>query len=242
MTRNPRHSLITLLCGGIALVALCSFLPRQAGATDGQGHGAPFLDRKKPTLPPFQFSPDSHIQREGASQLLAASTTMLGRTELVAFPSSLGLCIENDHPRQRTRAGGCGVRQATGEHNIGIVAWGYSDKAGGPAGTTELIGQVTPSVTQLQAFFRVGGSQHRAPVLFSRVRGKLAGLLHVSPFGVFSIDIPTCIEGSQLRLRGSDDSTRSFAISPRFSQRAACDSGNGFVFRGDLSFGNLPSS
>lgn len=123
-----------------------------------------------------------------------------------------------------------------------MMAWGYSGSPGGSGGMSELIGQVTPSVSGLRAYFRIGGRQYQARVLFSRVRRTLSGLLHTSASGIFSVDIPTCIEGSQLRFQLFEGAHRSFKVTPQFRQRAACETGDGFVFRGDLSFGELPPS
>jgi hypothetical protein len=197
--------------------------------------------QQAPSLPSTHFSAGSHVRREGRSQLLAAGTTILGRTELVAFPSSLGLCIENDHIPQATRAGGCGSHFPVVLHPLALAAWGYSASARATAGVTELTGLVIPTVTRVRVSFRINGRQYQARVLFSRVHGTAARLLHVSPVGIFSLDIPTCINGTQIRIEGFERSRRLFESTPRFQQRAACATGNGFVYRGVLSFGALPT-
>jgi hypothetical protein len=195
-----------------------------------------------PTLPPAHFSPSSHLEPRSASFLLGRMNTYLGPTELVAFRANLGLCLEIDHIPPRSRAGGCLAAPIAMSSVFATIAWGYSSAAGRPGGTTELLLKAIPSLRGVRATFQTPGGWHRAPIIFAEIVAPTLTPLRVKPMDFVAVDLPGCIESPRVRLRALFAHHRSRVFAPEFHQRAACDSGSGYVFHGPVAYGALPSS
>jgi hypothetical protein len=192
-------------------------------------------------IPPTTFSLTSHLRSERMSRRLAVARTRLGPTALIAYPSSFGLCIAAEHILQQSRAGGCGAEAPSNRQQLAISGWGYSATAGGPTGTSEVIGLALPSVTAITATYSIRAQHHTARALLAHLGGRRAESTGTPSLNLFLLDLPTCISGAQLHLDVLEHGRRSVIV-PTFNQRAACIFGDGYAFRGPLSFGSLPTS
>lgn len=227
------HATTVLLLFGMLALLIPSDL--HAATTHHSGTSG-----NKPTLPPAHFPPGSGLVRRSSSEKLAEGVTLLGRTELVAFSTTLGLCVETDHIPQRSRAGGCDINPLSANQLAATVALGYSGAPGGRNGVTEILGQAKSVVNHIRVVFFTDGHRHRAPVLFSQIRGQLADVLHVQPIAFFAINLPTCVEGDSVRFQVFREGGHVVTIKPQFHQQAACAAGSGFSVSGSTTFGSLP--
>jgi hypothetical protein len=189
-----------------------------------------------PTLPTYPG-----VSRTGPPSLLARGNTLLGASELVAFASPHGLCVEVTHLSQRTRAGGCDLTSLPRRSNVAIVGQGYSATAG-PQGITEIFGQLAPGVRSARVEFRRDGAWHRQAVLRGSLLTHRSSANDESVSGSwFASDLPGCLEGSQLRIRVFGRGGRHLGQAQGLQQHAACQQGSGYTVRGALIYGALPT-
>jgi hypothetical protein len=197
--------------------------------------------RHVPSLASTRFPANSGIRRLGRSFRLARKSTILGVTELVAFASTEGLCVELDHIPQRSRAGGCGFSPLSPRHSIKLGGQGYSSSP--PSrGVTELFGQVPSSIRSVQIDFRQGTIWHRAPVLFGAVSPAITTKTREASTKWFATDVPGCLSSKQIRLQSFGPGRVSNGYAIALDQHAACESGEGYKVRGAVIYGALPSS
>jgi hypothetical protein len=214
---------------------LIAFLMRIATSAAAE-LGASASSSRSPTLP-------SHpeIKRTGPASLLDRGSTLLGATELVAFPSNYGLCVEVTHLPDRTRAGGCEFSSPYFRNKVAIFGQGYSATAG-PEGTTEVFGHFAPGVRAVRVEFRHGTAWRRQPVLVGAVptnRSSAGGEGYAGTW--FASDLPGCLQASRLRVRVYGKRGRYLGQARGLQQRAACKLGSGYSIRGAVTYGSLPT-
>ena len=193
----------------------------------------------RPTLPATNFPSDAGIKRTSHSMLLGNRQTILGQTELVAFWSSAGLCVELDHPPHQSRAGGCAYTWLPPRRAVAIVGVGFS-RTLGASGVTEIIGQASPSVARVIVEYEWAGETRPVRAKHGRLpieARKNRGPSHVGWFGA---DIPGCSTRGNLRVVAYDFNNAPLGMAHGLSQDAACKSGIGYKARGALTFGSLP--
>lgn len=189
-----------------------------------------------PTLPAYHG-----VSRTGPPLLLDRGKTPLGVSELVAFPSPHGLCVEVTHLPQRTRAGGCDFTSLSRRSNVAVIGQGYSATAR-PLGITEIFGQLAPGVRSVRVEFRRDGAWHRQAVLRGSLPTHRSSANDESFSGSwFASDLPGCLEGSRLRIRVFGRGGHHLGQAQGLQQRAACQQGNGYTVRGALIYGALPT-
>jgi hypothetical protein len=223
-----------LLLWVLVALFLVSLLLR-IGMSPAAELGASASSSRAPTLPS-----NPEIKRIGPASLLDRGRTLLGASELVAFPSRYGLCVEVTHLPERTRAGGCQFASLFFAGKVAIFGQGYSATAG-PQGITEVFGHVAPGVRAVRVEFRQGTAWRRQPVL--------VGALPPSPSSAgdegyvgswFASDLPGCLQASRLRVRVYGNRGGYLGQIPGLKQRAACKLGSGYSIRGAVSYGSLP--
>jgi hypothetical protein len=191
---------------------------------------------KAPSLPP----PKVGLTRTSPAVVLEAGNLILGRTELVAFMSTDGLCVEVDHIPHRTRAGGCEFRPLPTDRSIFLSAQGYS-KAVGEDGITELIGQVSPAARSIRVEYRRGHSWIRQKVLFGYLPAAVRpDAATVSP-AWFATNLPGCVQGRNIRVRAFGIHHSYLGDARGLQQNFACRAGMGYKVRGGITYGALPT-
>jgi hypothetical protein len=200
--------------------------------------GAPSTtEAASPSLPPPQLG----LIRTSPSELLAATRTVLGPTELVAFMTTDGLCVEVDHVRHRSRAGGCAFRPLPPHRAVTIAAQGFSLSAA-PGGVTEIIGQVTSRARSVKLEYRGHRSWLRQKVLFGTLSTGLGTEARPLSPRWFSANLPGCLQGDQIRIRVYGQGHVYLGRGGGLPQRYACRSGNGYKAWGAITYGSLPST
>lgn len=182
--RRPRVIVVISWCGAATLFASGCISPTAIGAATSGG---------APTLPPVNFPPGSGARRLSKPARLARGDTFLGTTELVAFSSTLGLCVEVDHIQQRSRAGGCAFLPPRPARRIALIGEGYNSTAGG-AGSTELFGEVALPATSVIVEYKSGTRWRRAGTLLGSLPPSLKTNRNASLPKWFATDIPGCQE------------------------------------------------
>lgn len=223
---------LLLLTGGIVL----------SSCILGAPHFSPALasSKRRPVLPATTFPPGSGVRRVGSPELLASGDTILGPTQLVAFWSTSGLCVEIDHLTPQSRAGGCDFTPLPSNRQVRAVGAGYVSTPGKP-GITEILGQVVPSARFVLIEYKQARATHRLRAIVGRLpanRRKDAGPSTLSWFGA---DMPGCLEGRNLRIRAFGPGKVLLGTALGLAQKAACKAGTGYKVRGSLTFGSLPS-
>ena len=226
---NPRQRIyIALLCS-LGLLLAGTFMPALASALS-----------RSPTLPPIHFPPKSGIRRNGQPTLLDRGNTFLGTTELVAFSSTLGLCIEIDHLRQRSRAGGCAFATVPAHRKVSVMGEGYNAQPG-RAGVTEIFGEATASTQSILIEYQLDTHRHRTTALLGTLSHHIRATSNSALPIWFAADIPGCQERQHIHVLAFGPRHTLLGAAIGQPQRAACAAGSGYGVRGAVTFGMLPN-
>ncbi len=190
-----------------------------------------------PTLPPVKFPPGSGARRLSKPARLARGDTFLGTTELVAFSSTLGLCVEVDHIQQRSRAGGCAFLPPPPTKRVALIGEGYNSTAG-HIGSTELFGEVASPTISVIVEYKANNRWRRIRTLLGSLPPSLSTIRKDSMPKWFATDIPGCQE-RQVRIRALGTKQTTLGVAHGDEQRAACQAGSGYGIRGGFSYGAL---
>lgn len=230
------HNRVALRLAAITVltVALAGVLP--LGLTDSAS-----ADRK-PALPAMTFPAGTGVQRTGSPELLASDDTVLGQSQLVAFWSTSGLCVEFDHLEPSTRAGGCGFGSLSAKTPIMPVAAGYSGDpgVGSTSGVTEILGQAVPSTQSVLIEYRRANIISRVRATVGRVPRQLRKSDGPSSASWFGANLRGCVGGRSVTIRAFDPKGILLGEANGLPQDAACKAGGGYKVRGSVVFGSLP--
>jgi hypothetical protein len=120
-----------------------------------------------------------------------------GRTEIVAYHSRIGLCIDFD--RRDGSSGSCGGNEPLPPEGGAIFASGY-EYASGPRGSAGISGFLRPDVASVVIRFWREGERERARATVAQVSGELLDAVHEDePFGVFESLVRGCIKAKHFR-------------------------------------------
>lgn len=126
-----------------------------------------------------------------------------GPVEIVAFQSSLGLCIEVDVLREG--ASGTCPGEIHPPRGKAISAGGFSISLSRRSASTQVVGAVTPAVAAVRVRYRRQGRPKRATGLVAHVEGELQQRLEEeAPFAVFEATVRGCVPVERLRLAALD--------------------------------------
>jgi hypothetical protein len=125
-----------------------------------------------------------------------------GRTEIVAYHSRIGLCIDFD--RRDGSSGSCGGNEPLPPERKAILAtrWEYASDPGGWSGISGFLG---PDVASVVISFRRDGERERAKATVAQVSGELLDAIHEDePFGVFESLVRGCLKAKRFRAKALD--------------------------------------
>jgi len=126
-----------------------------------------------------------------------------GRTEIVAYHSNLGLCIDLDRPSGGSGSCGGAPRPPGGEA-IFASSFEYSS---GRRGSSGVSGFVRPDVASVVIRFRRAGERERAKATLAQVNGELLDAVREErPFGVFESLVRGCVKPKHFRAVAFDAS------------------------------------
>lgn len=225
-----------LLRCGVMVGALSAIL---AACPVGPHANVPNAQVKRPTLPAVAFPAQAGINRTSQPIRIASKETLLGATELVAFSSTAGLCVEVDHVPLASRAGGCSFRPPSRKSPSSVAAQGYA--AGlGVSGVTEIIGNTRSTVHSIRIEYRAQAVWRSVPVLLGTAPPELRK--DPDPSKWFAANLPGCLESDQIRISAYGPGRIRLGSIPGLPQRDACRQGNGYKVRGEVLYGALPAS
>lgn len=194
----------------------------------------------RPSLPPTTFPPSFGVQRIGRSELLASGETILGPTQLVAFWSTSGLCVELDHLNFQSRAGGCGFKALPPSRQVLAVGAGYTGTPG-EIGLTEILGQANPSTRSVLIEYHYANTRHRVRAMVGGLPARMRKDNGPSSAMWFGANLRGCVGGSSVKIRVFGPHKRFLGEDQGITQGAACRAGAGYKVRGSVTFGSLPS-
>ncbi len=195
--------------------------------------------KRRPALPATTFPPGSGVRRTGSPELLASGDTILGPTQLVAFWSTSGLCVEIDHLKPRSRAGGCDFTPSPPNQQVMAVGAGYVSAPGKP-GITEIFGQVVLSTRFVLIEYRQAHATHRLRAMVGRLASNKRKDAGPSSFAWFGANLPGCLGGRDVKISAFGPGKKLLGTSLGLRQKAACKAGSGYRVRGSVTFGSLP--
>jgi hypothetical protein len=120
-----------------------------------------------------------------------------GPTEVVAYHSRIGLCIDFD--RRDGSSGSCGGNEPEPPEGKAIFANGW-EYASDPGGWSGISGFLRPDVASVVIHFRRDGERERAKATVAQVSGELLDAIHEDePFGVFESLVRGCVKAKRFR-------------------------------------------
>jgi hypothetical protein len=151
-----------------------------------------------------------------------------GRSEIVAFQSKLGLCIDVD--RRRSSSGTCGSRTLP-RRAAAIEATGYAyERAQHTA--SGISGALRPDVAEVRVRYRRNGNAKEATATVAQVDGTLLeAVKETRPFGFFEVAVRGCLQARRFRAAALDAAGNIIGRSrPSTLPRARCKPGSaGFI-------------
>lgn len=192
-------------------------------------------------LRPTNLANGLGIQPVGPRVALTTTETILGRTKLVAFASSAGLCVEIDHDALNSRAGGCSFRPLPAHRQIWVAAIGFSSGLG-QEGVTEILGMAGPAVQSVQVSYASDARRRHLSVPVGELPRSIMKGTDIPSSRWFAIDASGCLESRDVRMRALGPHHSFLGSAKGLDQHAACQAGIGYKTRGALIYGSLPPS
>jgi hypothetical protein len=147
-----------------------------------------------------------------------------GRSEIVAFQSKVGLCIDVD--RRRSSSGTCGSRTLP-RRGAAIETTGYSyERAQHTA--SGISGALRPDVAEVRVRYRRNADAKEAMATVAQVDGTLLeAVKETRPFGFFEVAVRGCLQARRFRAAALDAAGNIIGRSrPSILPRARCKPGS----------------
>lgn len=172
---------------------------------------------------------------------LTTAETILGRTALIGFTSTNGLCVEVDHIYPKSHAGACSFKPLPLDRPLLGVSIGFSSGLG-QSGVTELVGMAGPTVRFVQVSYASDTGRRHLSVPVGELPRSIVRRTKVPALRWFAIDAPGCLESDDLRMRAYGSHHSFLGSATGLDQYAACQEGIGYKSRGAVIYGSLPPS
>jgi hypothetical protein len=147
-----------------------------------------------------------------------------GRSEIVAFQSKFGLCIDVD--RRRSSFGTCGSRTLPRRAAaIEATGWAYERAQHTTSGIS---GALRPDVAKVRVRYRRNGNPKEALATVAQVDGDLLDAVEETrPFGFFHVAVRGCVKARGFRAAALDAAGNIIGRSrPQSLPRARCKPGS----------------
>jgi hypothetical protein len=148
-----------------------------------------------------------------------------GRTEIVAYHSRIGLCLDVDRPDVTQEMCG-GDLPPSGPEAIRFAGFQWDKEGRDYSGS---LGWLRPDVASVVLRFRRDGHHERAQAMVTQVGGHLLAQIKESePFGFFEATIRGCVPPNRMHVVAYDDTGEVLdREQPRRLAARKCDPGSG---------------